>query len=100
MRMESGIRENITHVSGRTASLDYEQHAAVLCGTVMAVGGGGWGHPGVKQPLPKMAKAEQTLLINLRFSSGCVDSAGLGGLCVRRSSSPPQKRVLADSALR
>lgn len=43
MRMESGIRENITHVSGRTASLDYEQHAAVLCGTVMAVGGGGWG---------------------------------------------------------
>lgn len=42
---------------------------------------GAGGRSGAKQPLPKMDKAEKTLLIHLPFFT---DSAGLEGLCVRR----------------
>lgn len=42
---------------------------------------GAGGRSGAKQPLPKMDKAEKTLLIHLPFFT---DSAGLGGLRVRR----------------
>ena len=42
---------------------------------------GAGGRSGAKQPLPKMDKAGKTLLIHLPFFT---DSAGLGGLRVRR----------------